>query len=364
MYSLNTIIKNIAKPSLIPEVAFHPDGTMFAATYGKPNHEIHVFDTTTFKRKHVLKNPNAELIHPHGILMTNNHLIVTNVVDIMLPSIINVYRLDSLNEQPVHVFEPDFKNPIELHSIDIYENIVVMTCCQSSDKLGAVVSYHFNDDTGEFSEPIDIQKECFKGLGDTKGITFNDNGTRLYITFESDQVHGDFEKFLLRLSELKDRLIKLGLFGYIRGKIENKKKKDKRNFSDKTPENKNKVISKNGIVVLDIGIDGKISHLPSKIIIRKEFCRYENVKIYDKTLLITDTINNKVLFFDLASDPDLEHPIEILTNSMTLPHGVKLSPDQSLLVVSNYGLKTIGKQISWNNWTKKRGDNILIFKRN
>lgn len=357
MYKLKTTIKNPLKPCLIPEVAFHPDGSMFGATYGRPNHEVHIFDAKSLERKHVLKNPDAKLEDPHGILFTKNHLIITNVVDRKLPATINVYRLDGLDKPPVHTVEPSFKDPVELHSVDIYNDIIVMTCCETPSKQGAVVSFRFNDDTGELST-LDKQEECFKELGDTKGISFNHDGTKLYVTFESDRIHSGFDSLRFRLSQLKDRVAKHGLLGYLRLKQE-KRKKPNKVLQPQKPK-----LIKNGITVLDIDNEGKISSEPTQIILQKDFCRYENVNVYGNILLLTDTINNEILFYDLHLDPNLEKPMDVLKDSLTLPHGTKLSPDRKRLIVTNYGLKTIGQQISWGNWTKKRGDNILIFEKN
>lgn len=360
MYKLQTIINNPLEPCLISEVAFHPQGTIFAITYGRPNNEVRIYDTKTLKIKYILKNPIAKLDEPHLIYMTKNHLIVGNSYDKKVPTAFNIYRLDSLGEKPIHKIETPYTHLREAHSIDMHNDIIAITYCEGNKKTGTVVSYHFDDEKGEISEPISICNECFKNLGDTKGVSFNSDGSLLYITFESQRNFSVFEKKIFKWLRKKDHIKKQGIVNYLKSKIIKRKNKEK---TKQMTTSKQTPILKNGLAVLQIDNNGVINCNPLHTIIRDDFCRLENVTIYndDRTLLLTDTINNKIFLYDLLKDPELKNPTDIITKASSMPHGAKLSPDLHTLVVTNYGLNSIKQQIHWGHWTKKRGDNVLVY---
>ena len=60
---------------------------------------------------------------------------------------------------------------------------------------------------------------------------------------------------------------------------------------------------------------------------------------------------------------ELTNPIHIITEQLSLPHGVRLSPDRETLVITNYGLKAEKDVIHWGYSTDERTDNVLVFRR-
>ncbi|HBM84097.1 MAG TPA: hypothetical protein DD459_10545, partial [Halieaceae bacterium] len=102
---------------------------------------------------------------------------------------------------------------------------------------------------------------------------------------------------------------------------------------------------------------------PERVLLRDEFCRLENVHCLDATCAVADTINGQVLLYDIVADPNLERPQEIVREALSLPHGVKLSPDGNTLIVSNYGLRAWRQEIIWFGWSKPRTDTVAIYRR-
>lgn len=349
MFSLSHVIGNPGHVCTLPETAFHPDGSIFAASYTECD-EVHIFDAHSTERKQVLTNPAAMLDQPHAVLMTERHLIVSNSHDKTRPSTFNVFRTDRLSEGPIQVMTTPYAHLREAHSMDLRNGILAVSYCESDTKSGAVVTYRFDDTAGTISAPLGITEKCYHGYGDAKGLTYNRDGTLLYVTFTSDRAVNFFDKLLFNLLRIKNILQTKGVAGYVRSK---------RGQTKKPP----RPVMKNGIMVLKIDANGMVDETPVKIFVRSTFCRLENIKIYGTMLIMTDTINNQVLLYDIETDPELEHPAEVLTDAMSMPHGVALSPDRSRLVVTNYGLSAIRKQIHWGYWTKKRGDTILVFDR-
>lgn len=108
---------------------------------------------------------------------------------------------------------------------------------------------------------------------------------------------------------------------------------------------------------------GVISAQPEQVIFREAFCRLENVHCLNSTCAIADTINGVVLLYDIAADPELQRPVREIREGLTLPHGVKFSPDGNTLVVSNYGLRSWRQEILWHGWNNPRSDSVAIYQR-
>ncbi|MFN2330089.1 MAG: hypothetical protein ABR612_14350, partial [Chromatocurvus sp.] len=102
---------------------------------------------------------------------------------------------------------------------------------------------------------------------------------------------------------------------------------------------------------------------PERVLLRDGFCRLENVHCLGEICAVSDTINGEVLLYDLASDPDLRQPAQVIRDGLTLPHGLKLSPDGNTLVVSNYGLRAWRQNILWHVWCEPRRDSVAVFAR-
>lgn len=350
MYCLTTVIQNENKESLIPEVSFNPSGSMFAVSFTE-NNEVRIFDSQTRSVLRVYKNPDARFDHPHGVLMTDKHIIISNGHGFTRPCTLNIYHIDDPSGKPARVYETPFENLREGHSLAINGSRLVISYCENKNKhaakTGAIVSYRFDDNSGVISEPIDIRESCFNKYGESKGVSFNGDGTKIYVSFSSKQKSiAKLDDFLLVFKRAKNLL----------------KKKGAREFSEKVLANASVWSSlKNGIAIFNINDDGEFSKEPCEVLLRKKFCRLENINIVDDKVVITDTINNAVYLHDLNNDPELKNPVQTITEYSTLPHGAKLSPDMNILVVTNYGLNVKNKRIRWGSFTSPRGDNIFVY---
>ena len=54
--------------------------------------------------------------------------------------------------------------------------------------------------------------------------------------------------------------------------------------------------TKNGIATFSINAEGKIARRPEQVIMRKDFCRLENIDVFDGTCVVTDTVNHFCFF--------------------------------------------------------------------
>lgn len=352
MYCLAAVIENENRESLIPEVSFNPSGSMFAVSFTE-NNEVRIFDSHTRSVLRVYKNPDARFDHPHGVLMTDKHIIISNGHGFTRPCTLNIYRIDDPSDKPASVYETPFEKLREGHSLAINGSRLVISYCENKNKhrikakTGAIVSYRFDDESGVISEPIGIRESCFNKYGDTKGVSFNGDGTKIYVSFNSTvKPITKFDDFLLAFKRAINLL----------------KKKGARELAVEMLSNASGWPSlKNGIAVFNINDDGELSKEPFEVLLRKEFCRLENINIVGDKVVITDTINNAVYLHDLNNDPQLENPVQTITEYSTLPHGAKFSPDMNILVVTNYGLNVMNNKIQWGSFTSPRGDNIFVY---
>jgi hypothetical protein len=118
---------------------------------------------------------------------------------------------------------------------------------------------------------------------------------------------------------------------------------------------------KNGIAVFALHASGELSAQPIRVLERDTFCRLENIDIVGDTVILCDTINGRVDLHDLAQDPRLNTPLHTISGSAVLPHGAKLSPDLSMLVVTNYGLKVENQIIHWMTPAQGYTNTVLVY---
>ena len=59
---------------------------------------------------------------------------------------------------------------------------LVVTYCENLAPSGAIVSYGFNEETGKITGPLDKTESWFSEYGDSKGICFNADGTKILVT--------------------------------------------------------------------------------------------------------------------------------------------------------------------------------------
>ena len=169
---------------MVNEVSFHPSGSYFVATYENIN-EVRVYDSRTRNILQVFKNPESQLDGPHGVLFTQKFLLVSNKHNRKRPGSINVYRNDRTIIKPTQIFQTPFSHLREPHSLAMRGDRLVMTYCENLAPTGAIVSYRFDEETGKITNSLDKTKSWFSEYGDSKGICFNADGTKIFVTFKS-----------------------------------------------------------------------------------------------------------------------------------------------------------------------------------
>ena len=372
MYHIAEIIGNDRAPSHVAEVSFHPSGSYFAATYEDIN-EVRIFDSRTRKLLQVLENPESQIDRPHGVLFTEKYLLISNAYDFSKPGTINVYQNDSTIKKPIQIFQTPFSHLHEPHSLALRDGRLVATYAENVAQSGAIVSYAFNEETGKITCLLDKTESWFSTYGDPKGICFNADGTKIFVTFRADKQLSVVKKLfralasdrglpvLTRLMKFSRKLKnKIRAFNYSLREVhsETSVELEKPNPQYVTP-------TKNGIATFSINAEGKIARRPEHLIVRNDFCRLENVDVFDGIGAVTDTINHLLLLYDLTQDQNFTSPFHTVNFGKATPHAAKFSPDGRLLVISSLGRKVVNQELGFTvvDWESPREDKIFVLER-
>jgi DNA-binding beta-propeller fold protein YncE len=380
MYHIAEIIGNDRAPSHIAEISFHPSGSYFAATYENIN-EVRIFDSRTRKLLQVLENPESQLETPHGVLFTEKYLLISNAHNLRKPGTINVHRNDGTIKKPIQIFQGPFNHLYEPHSLALRDGRLVVTYAENVAPSGAIVSYGFNEETGNITCPLDKTESWFSEYGDPKGICFNADGTKIFVTFRSNKQFSVLEMIFRSFASDKDlpvptRLMKLPNKAIRR--LKNKILQSGRVFYNSLREARSETSveleepspqyvtpTKNGLATFSINAEGKIARRPERVILSKHFCRLENVDVFDGTCAVTDTVNSQLLLYDLAQDRNFTYPFHTANFGKAAPHAAKFSPDGRLLVISSLGRKVINQEFGEgvDFWESPREDKIFVLER-
>jgi DNA-binding beta-propeller fold protein YncE len=274
MYRIVEIIKNDGAPSFVGEVSFHPSGSYFAATYEGIN-EVRIFDSRTRKLLQVLENPKSQFDCPHGVLFTEKYLLISNTHSLNRPGTINVHRNGGTITEPIQLFQTPFDHLREPHSLAVRDGRLVITYCENLAPSGAIVSYGFDEETGKITGLLDKTESWFSAYGDAKGICFTADGTKIFVTFESDEQLSVVEKVYRSFASDKDLPVSTQLMNFSfkainklrktvlrRGQAFSNTSGTVRSQSSAELENPNLPNirpTKNGIATFSINADGKIA---------------------------------------------------------------------------------------------------------
>ena len=383
MYHLVEIIGNDRALSHIAEVSFHPSGSYFAATYQDLN-EVRIFDSRTRQLLQVLENPESQFDRPHGVLFTEKYLLISNAHHFSKPGTINVYQNDSTIKKPIQIFQTPFSHLREPHSLALRDGRLVATYAENVAPSGAIVSYAFNEETGKITGPLDKTESWFSEYGEAKGICFNEDGTKIFVTFKSDKQFSVARKLFRALSADSGLPVSTRLMKFSR-RIENKLSRSGRAFyySLREAHSETSVAlettdleekpnpdyvtppTKNGIATFSINAQGKIARRPEHVMVRKDFCRLENIDVFDGTCAVTDPANHALLLYDLTQDQNFTSPFHTVNFGKATPHGAKFSPDGRVLVISSLGRKIVNQDLRFRvvDWESPREDKIFVLER-
>jgi hypothetical protein len=122
--------------------------------------------------------------------------------------------------------------------------------------------------------------------------------------------------------------------------------------------------TKNGIAAFSISAQGKIGRRPEHVMARKDFCRLENIDIFDDICAVTDTVNHSLLLYDLTQDQNFTSPFHTINFGNATPHAATFSPDGSCLVISSLGRKIVNQDLRFRvDWESPREDKIFVLER-
>lgn len=322
-------LPNEGPPSRISEVCFHPDGELFGATYQQAD-EVRLYETRSMALVRVLRNPCARLNVPHGLLITRKHIIVSNKG--VFPSQFSVFRLDDESGRVERTYTTPFSHLAEAHSIALDGRRLVVSYCEGAGKKGAVVSYNYDDNSGEIKNPIDIHEAWFRRNGDAKGVSFDGTGQRVFLTFQSD-----FLGSVPRAARaVVINALSRGRFGRT---------------------------SRNGIVAFGIDPEGRFTRQPIWAKVVPEFCRLENIHIHGGRAVVTNADSGRVYIYDLCKSEEFAEPSEMLSKPLVFPHGAKFSPDGKMLVVTDNGIEVVNHKVAWERYVSPRMDRLIVFSR-
>jgi hypothetical protein len=328
MFTLSNLILNDGMSSFVNEVCFHPNGEVFGATYEHKD-EVRLYDARDLSVIKVLRNPGAMFSKPHGLLITPRHVLVTNKGT--SPCQIHVFRLDDDSGTPVHTYTTPYAHLEEGHSLALNAGRLVVTYCEGRGRKGALVSYEYDDESGRIVGPRDMQERWFRRYGDAKGITFDVAGEKIYVTFQSNTV-------MWSGRGIWERAKNASTFG-LRG-----------------------ATTRNGIAVFGIDQQGRFTRTPLRKKVFRKYCRLENIHICGDRAVVTNADGGCVELHDLRSDRAFETPTQVLTDPLVFPHGAKLSPDGSLLLVSCNGIDIVNHKVRWKSFVSPRKDCLALFK--
>jgi hypothetical protein len=248
---------------------------------------------------------------------------------------------------------------------------LVATYAENVAPSGAIVSYAFNEDTGKITGPLDKTESWFSMYGDAKGICFNADGTKIFVTFRSNKQFSVAQKLLRELAsnrglpaqsrlksfsrKLKNKILQSGYSSSI---SETSVELEKPNPQYVTP-------TKNGIATFSINAEGKIARRPEHVMVRKDFCRLENIDVFEGTCVVTDTVNHLLLLYDLTQDQNFTSPFHTANFGKATPHAATFSPDGKLLVISSLGRKVVNQEMRWRDVDREspREDKIFVLER-
>jgi hypothetical protein len=192
MFKFNTKIGGLINtPSYITELAFDSRGVVLGATFaqfdskeGNLNNKIRLYNFKTKKLIKEISNPTAQLNQPQALLLTQKHLIATNRGD--KPNSFLIFTIKDSISKPIQIYFTPFKKLKEAHSLALYKNLLVVTYAERWAKKGTIVCYNYDQKKGRIIQEIDFIDECFKTLGDTKGVSFNEEGDKIFVTFTTE----------------------------------------------------------------------------------------------------------------------------------------------------------------------------------
>tara|TARA_B100001540_G_scaffold315905_1_gene344356 strand:+ start:4439 stop:5506 length:1068 start_codon:yes stop_codon:yes gene_type:complete len=337
-----------ARRSQVPDVAWSPDGNLLAASYTDLD-EVALLDARSGEVQRRYCNPQARFDAPHGVLLTERHLIVSNKLNPAdRPAVFTVYDLQDPGLAPVTRFTTPRQDFCEAHSMALRDERLV--CTYAGRGTSALACYRFDRASGRLSGPLAVVQDWFRGYGQPKGVAFSDDGCTLAVTFATTRaarttLAHKWQRYTWVLRQ------KSGL-KRLRAAL---RKRLRRALAPPPPNGVT-----NGVALFDIDSGGQIAATPRQIVLQPDYCRLENIHIVGQTCAVTDTINQRVMLFGFDGELSTQ-PTQVISERLSFPHDACLSPNGRCLLVSNNGLRIVNNVPHWHEFTDQRGDKVCVF---
>jgi DNA-binding beta-propeller fold protein YncE len=344
-----TVVPNPGPHAYLPDVEFSPCGARYAVTE-RDNNRVRLHDSATHAVLRTFEGMDAGLDYPHGLALGDRFLFVSNQGSSRAaPTSICCFGLDGVSSKPSSIVptpDPRWREP---HSLALHGEQLFCTYCEG--EIVGLAVYAVDASRGVIDPHPRFISDCFRGHGDPKGVAVDGERGRVYVSFVSEA------RVPLRLSNWRQKLrraVALGgaaaVWRRLRGFLARRLR-----GTTASPE------VRNGIMTFELTAGG-CSDTPLHITYSTDYTRFENIDIRDDLLAIADPINNRVVLYSLR-DGALSAPQLTLSDTLTFPHDVAISPDRQTLIVSNYGISSHEGEVMWNCFSDPRGDSLVIFHR-
>ena len=341
-------IPNPQEPSYLPDIEFTPDGEMFAIT-ARDDHRVRLYNTRTREliREFGAEGPALDL--PHGLALSNSHLVVSSKgTKARGHTFISCYDLRAASAKPVS----DAVAPSELfyepHSLALDGDHLYVTYC--GGKENGLAIFKWDRLTGEIGECLHLNSESFNGYGHPKGVAIDAKTRMLFVSFTTEK------PFPVSRSNWRQKLRRAwagsdGLLHFMRKCLVELKLIAERIGSTETPVN-------NGVMIFDL--QKGLPETPEKLLLSNEYNRFENIDVCRGLLALADPLNNTIALFS-PNDLSLRSPRLVVSEHLTFPHDVAISPITDELVVANYGIETHEDEVMWHCFGEDRSDRMVFF---
>jgi hypothetical protein len=78
---------------------------------------------------------------------------------------------------------------------------------------------------------------------------------------------------------------------------------------------------------------------------------------------VTDADAGCVYVYDLGLADPFAAPIEVISEGLAFPHGVKISPNGRFVAVSDNGIEVVDHWVQWKSFVSPRKDRVVLFER-
>ncbi|MEO0435449.1 MAG: hypothetical protein AAF098_00935 [Pseudomonadota bacterium] len=342
------MIPNPNEPSYLPDIEFTPDGELFAIT-ARDDHRVRLYRTRTRELVREFGAEGPALDMPHGLALSNSYLVVSSKgTKSRGHTFISCYDLQAQSAKPVSEAVAPSELLYEPHSLALDGKHLYVTYCGGRENGLAIFAW--DELTGEIGECLHLNSESFDAYGHPKGVAIDAKTRKLFVSFTTEK------PFPVSRSNWRQKLRRAwtgsdNVLHFMRKCLIEIRIIAERIGSSETPVN-------NGVMIFDL--HKGFPDTPEKLLLSNEYNRFENIDVCRGLLAIADPLNNAIALFS-PNDLSLTSPRLIISEHLTFPHDVAISPITEELVVANYGIETHEDEVMWHCFDEDRSDRMVFF---